>query len=168
MQKILHECQGVTDAEADERFMRLAVKQAELALREGEVPVGAVLVCGGEVLSAAHNRSVSGHDPSAHAEMLALRSAAARLGNYRLPEAVLYVTLEPCIMCAGAMIQARIRRLVFGAADPKGGGVVSLYRLLQDDRLNHRIDVTPGILGAICAEILSGFFRKKRIASRPV
>lgn len=154
--------------ETDERFMRLALDQAELARQAGEVPVGAVLVRDGEVLSATHNRPISGHDPSAHAEMLAIRQAAARLGNYRLPGAVLYVTLEPCIMCAGAMIQARLSRLVFGAADPKGGGVVSLYRLLQDDRLNHRIDVTAGILEAICAEILSGFFRGKRITSPAV
>lgn len=154
--------------ETDERFMRLALDQAELARQAGEVPVGAVLVRDGEVLSATHNCPISGHDPSAHAEMLAIRQAAARLGNYRLPGAVLYVTLEPCIMCAGAMIQARLGRLVFGAADPKGGGVVSLYRLLQDDRLNHRIDVTTGILEAICAEILSGFFRGKRITSPAV
>jgi tRNA(adenine34) deaminase len=130
--------------------------------------VGAVVVQNGEILSAAHNRPISGQDPSAHAEMLAIRQAAARLGNYRLTGATLYVTLEPCIMCAGAMIQARVSRLVYGAADPKSGAVASLYRLLQDERLNHRVEVTGGILEEICAEILSGFFRGKRITSPPI
>ncbi|MFH1080515.1 MAG: tRNA adenosine(34) deaminase TadA [Pseudomonadota bacterium] len=152
----------------DEKFMRLALIQARLAREEGEVPVGAVLIRGEEVLSAAHNRSIAGHDPSAHAEMLAIRQAAERLENYRLTEATLYVTLEPCIMCAGAMIHARINRLVYGARDPKSGGVASLYKLLQDERLNHRVDVTGGILEEICAEILSGFFMEKRIISRPI
>ena len=158
----------VMNRETDEKFMRLALIQARLAREEGEVPVGAVLIRGGEVLSAAHNRPIAGHDPSAHAEMLAIRQAAERLENYRLTEATLYVTLEPCIMCAGAMIQARVSRLVYGAMDPKSGGVASLYRLLQDERLNHRVDVTGGILEEMCAEILSGFFREKRIVSRPI
>jgi tRNA(adenine34) deaminase len=100
--------------------------------------------------------------------MLAIRQAAERLENYRLTDTTLYVTLEPCIMCAGAMIQARVNRLVYGARDPKSGGVVSLYRLLQDERLNHRVEVTGGILEEMCAEILSGFFREKRIISRPI
>jgi tRNA(adenine34) deaminase len=156
------------DRETDEQFMRLALAQARLARDVGEVPVGAVVVQDGGILSAAHNRPISGQDPSAHAEMLAIRQAAARLGNYRLTGATLYVTLEPCIMCAGAMIQARVIRLVYGAADPKGGAVASLYRLLQDGRLNHRVDVTGGILEEICAEILSGFFRGKRITSPPI
>jgi tRNA(adenine34) deaminase len=154
--------------ETDEKFMRLALIQARLAREEGEVPVGAVVIRDGEVLSAAHNHPVAGHDPSAHAEMLAIRQAAERLENYRLTETTLYVTLEPCIMCAGAMIQARVSRLVYGANDPKSGGVASLYRLLQDERLNHRVDVTGGILEEMCAEILSGFFREKRIVSRPI
>ncbi len=154
--------------EADETFMRLALAQARLAREEGEVPVGALVVHDGEILSAAHNRPIAGQDPSAHAEMLAIRQAAVRVGNYRLTEATLYVTLEPCIMCAGAIIQARIGRLVYGAADPKTGAVVSLYRLLQDERLNHRVEVTGGILEEICAEIMSGFFRQKRITSPPV
>jgi tRNA(adenine34) deaminase len=147
--------------ETDEKFMRLALAQARLARDAGEVHDG-------EILSAAHNSPISGQDPSAHAEMLAIRQAAARLGNYRLTGAALYVTLEPCIMCAGAMIQARVSRLVYGAADPKSGAVASLYRLLQDERLNHRVDVTHGILEEICAEILSGFFRGKRITSPPI
>ena len=156
------------DRETDETFMRLALAQARLALQQGEVPVGAVVVHDGEILSAAHNRPIGAQDPSAHAEMLAIRGAAARVGNYRLTGTTLYVTLEPCIMCAGAMIQARISRLVYGAADPKGGAAASLYRLLQDERLNHRVDVTCGILEENCAEILSGFFRGKRITSPPV
>jgi tRNA(adenine34) deaminase len=154
--------------ETDEKFMRLALAQARLAHEEGEVPVGAVLVHDGEILSAAHNRPIAAQDPSAHAEMLAIRRAAARMGNYRLTGTTLYVTLEPCIMCAGAMIQARVNRLVYGARDPKSGGVASLYRLLQDERLNHRIEVTAGILEEMCVEILSGFFRGKRITSRPI
>jgi tRNA(adenine34) deaminase len=154
--------------DTDERFMRLALIQARLAREEGEVPVGAVVIRGGEVLSAAHNRPIAGHDPSAHAEMLAIRQAAERLENYRLTDTTLYVTLEPCIMCAGAMIQARVNRLVYGARDPKSGCVVSLYRLLQDERLNHRVEVTSGILEEMCAEILSGFFREKRITSPPI
>jgi tRNA(adenine34) deaminase len=156
------------DRETDETFMRLALAQARLALQQGEVPVGAVVVHDGEILSSAHNRPIGAQDPSAHAEMLAIRGAAARVGNYRLTGTTLYVTLEPCIMCAGAMIQARISRLVYGAADPKGGAAASLYRLLQDERLNHRVDVTCGILEENCAEILSGFFRGKRITSPPV
>ena len=154
--------------ETDETFMRLALAQARLARQGGEVPVGAVLIRGGEVLSAAHNRPIAGHDPSAHAEMLAIRQAAERVEDYRLTETTLYVTLEPCIMCAGAIIQARVSRLVYGARDPKSGGVVSLYRLLQDERLNHRVEVTGGILEEICAEILSGFFREKRITLPPI
>jgi len=154
--------------ETDETFMRLALAQALQAREEGEVPVGAVVVHDGEILSAAHNRPIAGQDPSAHAEMLAIRQAAARVENYRLTGATLYVTLEPCIMCAGAMIQARVSRLVYGAADPKSGAVASLYRLLQDERLNHRVEVTGGILEEICAEIMSGFFRGKRITSPPV
>lgn len=154
--------------ETDETFMRLALAQARLAREEGEVPVGALVVHDGEILSAAHNRPIAGQDPSAHAEMLAIRMAAARVGNYRLTGAALYVTLEPCIMCAGAIIQARIGRLVYGSADLKSGAVASLYRLLQDERLNHRVEVTGGILEEICAEIMSGFFREKRITSPPV
>ncbi len=109
------------DRETDEQFMRLALAQARLARDVGEVPVGAVVVHDGEILSAAHNRSIAGQDPSAHAEMLAIRQAAVRVGNYRLPGTTLYVTLEPCLMCAGAILQARIDRLVFGAVDPKAG-----------------------------------------------
>ncbi len=157
-----------TPTEADDFFMGIALEEAREAQAEGEVPVGAVLASGTEILARAHNRPIAGHDPSAHAEMLALRRAAQVLGNYRLAGTTLYVTLEPCIMCAGAIVQARIGRLVFGARDQKGGAVVSLYRLLDDGRLNHRVRITEGIRREACAEIMSGFFREKRITSPPV
>jgi tRNA(adenine34) deaminase len=147
----------------DEEFMRLALAEAEKALLAGEVPVGAVIVRGGEVIASAHNGPVGLKDPSAHAEILALRRAAALEGNYRLAGTTLYVTIEPCLMCAGALIHARVSRLVFGAPDPKGGAVVSLYGVLQDGRLNHRVEVTGGVLREACSEILSRFFREKRL-----
>lgn len=149
----------------DERFMTLALKQASLAFQKGEVPVGAVVTIGGEILTVSHNSSISMNDPSAHAEIIAIREAARKLDNYRLIDTTLYVTLEPCIMCAGAIIQARIQRLVFGASDSKSGGVVSLYRLLHDKRLNHTVEVTGGVKSDACAEILSRFFHEKRITS---
>jgi tRNA(adenine34) deaminase len=147
----------------DEHFMRLALAEAGKALAAGEVPVGAVVVSGDEVVASACNGPVGLRDPSAHAEILALRRAAATGGNYRLAGTTLNVTLEPCIMCAGALVHARVSRLVFGAADPKGGAVVSLYRLLEDGRLNHRVEVTGGVLAVECGEILSRFFREKRL-----
>jgi tRNA(adenine34) deaminase len=151
------------DMDRDEQFMRLALAEAEKAIQEGEVPVGAVVVRGGEVIASAHNGPVGLNDPSAHAEILALRRAAAAEGNYRLAGATLYVTIEPCLMCSGALIHARVSRLVFGAPDPKGGAVVSLYGLLEDARLNHRVEVTGGVLKEACSEILSRFFREKRL-----
>ena len=147
----------------DEEFMTLALAEAEKALLAGEVPVGAVVVRGGEVIASAHNGPVGLKDPSAHAEILALRRAAAAEGNYRLAGVTLYVTIEPCLMCAGALVHARVSRLVFGAPDPKGGAVVSLYGVLQDARLNHRVEVTGGVLREACSEILSRFFREKRL-----
>jgi len=147
----------------DEQFMRLALDEAQEAMEAGEVPVGAVVVRGGEVIASAHNAPVGLRDPSAHAEILALRKAAAVEGNYRLAGTTLYVTIEPCLMCAGALVHARISRLVFGAADPKGGAAVSLYRVLEDGRLNHRVEVAGGVLATECAEILSRFFREKRL-----
>ena len=134
---------------------------------DGEVPVGAVIGREGVLLARAHNGPISLHDPSAHAEILAIRGAAQAAANYRLTGATLYVTLEPCLMCAGAILQARIARVVFGAPDPKGGAVISLYRVFEDGRFNHTVAVTGGVLGAACAEILSGFFREKRLSSRP-
>ena len=147
----------------DEEFMRLALAEAGKALLAGEVPVGAVVVRGGEVIASAHNGPVGLKDPSAHAEILALRRAAAAEGNYRLAGTTLYVTIEPCLMCAGALIHARVSRLVFGAPDPKGGAVVSLYGVLQDGRLNHRVEASGGVLREACSEILSRFFREKRL-----
>lgn len=152
----------------DERMMRLALGQAQIAAEKGEVPIGAVLALGGRIIAEAYNSPISLNDPSAHAEILALRRGGYALGNYRLLDATLYVTLEPCIMCAGAIIQARVGRLVFGATDPKGGGIVSLYRILEDRRLNHSLPVTGGVLQEDCAEILSGFFHEKRLSSRPL
>jgi tRNA(adenine34) deaminase len=150
----------------DEKFMTLAIEQASLAFQKGEVPVGALITLGGEILAMSHNSSISMNDPSAHAEILAIREAARVLDNYRLINATLYVTLEPCVMCAGAIIQARLQRVVFGAGDPKSGAVVSLYRLLHDKRLNHTVEVTGGVMKDACAEILSRFFHEKRITSK--
>lgn len=147
----------------DEDYMGEALDQARLALAAGEVPVGAVLVGpDGAVLGRAHNLPISLSDPTAHAEVLALRQAAARVGNYRLPGTTLYVTIEPCLMCVGALIQARVARVVFGAPDPKAGACVSLYRLPEDRRLNHRFAVTGGIREEECRELLTEFFRARR------
>lgn len=146
----------------DIEFARMALAEAETAFLAGEVPVGAVVVERGEVIARAHNKPIGEKDPTAHAEILALRAAASRLGNYRLPEATLYVTLEPCLMCVGAILQARIARLVFGVRDPKGGAVVSLYRLAEDRRLNHTFQIREGVLARECGEILRRFFREKR------
>jgi len=149
----------------DERWMGIALSEALLARAAGEVPVGAALVKDGVLLARAHNSPITLCDPTAHAEIIALRTAAAALGNYRLTGATLYVTVEPCPMCAGAIVQARIARVVFGTADPKAGAAVSLYRLLDDPRLNHAVVLTEGVLREECAEILSGFFRAKRLSS---
>ena len=145
----------------DAYFMRLALYEAENARLRGEVPVGAVVVLGGEVLSSGHNLNVGSFDPTAHAEVVALRKAGALLRNHRLPECDLYVTLEPCAMCLGAMIQARIRRLIFGAFDPKGGAVRSIMEF-PFDRTNHRMEIKSGILAEECGKILKDFFRRKR------
>jgi tRNA(adenine34) deaminase len=142
--------------------MRCALEEAARAGEEGEIPVGAVLVSGGEIAGRGRNRPIGLADPTAHAEILALREGAARKQNYRLPESTLYVTLEPCAMCAGAILTARVRRLVFGAVDPKSGAVRSLYALLEDERLNHRVEITPGVLEEECREILRRFFRERR------
>lgn len=150
-------------AETDEQWMQLALAEAERARDAGEVPVGAVIVRDGSFVSAGCNSQIRLHDPSAHAELLAIRAAAAATGNYRLTGTTLYATLEPCLMCAGAILHARIERLVFGAADAKGGAAVSLYRVFDDRRLNHAVAVTGGVLRERCSEILSGFFREKRL-----
>lgn len=146
----------------DIRFLKMALDEARLASSEDEVPVGAVLVVGGEVVARAHNLREALKDPSAHAEVLALREGAKRLGRWRLTDATLYVTKEPCPMCAGAMVNARLGRLVFGCIDPKGGAVVSLYNILSDSRLNHQVEVVSGLLETECAEVIREFFQKRR------
>ena len=142
--------------------MKLALQEAELALVEDEVPVGAVIVHGDRVIASAHNQREKLHDPTAHAEMIAITQAAEALQSWRLDESTLYVTLEPCLMCAGAILQARIPTLVYGAADPKAGAVHTLYRLLDDRRLNHRSMVVSGVLAGPCSEILTRFFQQQR------
>jgi tRNA(adenine34) deaminase len=146
----------------DDRFMLLALGEARQAAEAGEVPVGAVVVLAGRVLARGHNRPIALHDPTAHAEILAMREAARELGNYRLTGATLYVTIEPCVMCCGAAVHARIARLVYGADDAKAGAVRSVHRLLDDARLNHRVEVTAGVRAAECGARLSEFFRAKR------
>jgi len=148
--------------EADEQFMDLALGEAEKAMAAGEVPVGAVVVSAGTVVGRGYNRPISAMDPTAHAEMLAIREAARASGNYRLPEVTLYCTVEPCMMCAGAMIHARISRLVFGTPDPKAGSAGSIYNVLTDPRLNHRVEVVSGICEDRCAAILRTFFASRR------
>lgn len=147
----------------DDRYMRLALAEAEKAGQRGEVPVGAVLVAeDGTVLASAGNRTIELADPSGHAEMLAIRAAAQRAGNYRLPGATLYATVEPCIMCMGAAVHARIARLVFGAPDPKWGGAGSMYNFCTDTRLNHCIEATAGVLADECRVLIQRFFRARR------
>ena len=150
---------------SDIEFMRLAIEQAERAGREREVPVGAVLVRGEEVIAAGANRPIGAHDPTAHAEIEALRAGGRELGSYRLTDTTLYVTLEPCAMCAGAIIQARIARLVYGAADPKAGAIRSVLHLAALPALNHRFEVTGEVNAEASGALLSGFFVARR--SRP-
>jgi tRNA(adenine34) deaminase len=149
-------------SDADERFMRLALDEARRCTAHGDVPVGAAVVRGGEVLAIAGNARELEQDPTAHAEIAALRATARTLGSWHLEGCTLYVTLEPCAMCAGASVLARVDRVVFGAADPKAGFAGSLGNLVQDQRLNHRTDVTPGVLAADCGEVLRDFFRDRR------
>lgn len=147
---------------ADETYMRMALEEARKADECGDVPIGAVLVCDGAVVSRAYNRREIDHDPTAHAELVAIRDGARALGRWRLTDCTVYVTLEPCPMCAGAMHQARVERLVFGAFDPKAGAVGSLYDLSDDERLNHRFDVTSGVLAEESSAMLKEFFGRLR------
>lgn len=142
--------------------MRLAIAEAEQALAEDEVPIGAVIVSEDRVVAAAHNQREQLKDPTAHAEMIAITQAAGNLGSWRLDNCVLYVTLEPCPMCAGAILQARIPVVVYGAPDPKAGAVQSLFKLLSDARLNHRCQIVPGVLGEPCGLLLTRFFQQQR------
>lgn len=151
-----------TDPLAHGHFMRLALREAEAAVAEGEVPIGAVVACEGRVVGSAHNQREQLRDPTAHAEMLAITQAAAALGSWRLVDCTLYVTLEPCPMCAGAILQARIPQVVFGAPDPKAGAVRTLYCLLEDDRFNHRCAVIEGVFAEPCAALLTEFFKAQR------
>jgi tRNA(adenine34) deaminase len=146
----------------DDDFMREAVRLARLGGDAGEVPVGAVAVLGGEIVAAAYNAPISRNDPTAHAEMLALRQAAEKIGNYRLAGVNLYCTLEPCAMCAGAMVAARIERLVFGARDLRFGAVRSKFQLADCELLNHRVEIVEGVLATECVELLREFFEGKR------
>jgi len=148
----------------DDAWMQLALVQARQAAEAGEVPVGALVVKDGEIVGQGNNRNLRDNDPTAHAEIVALRQAAARLGNHRLAGCVIFATIEPCAMCAGAMIHARLDRLVYGASDPKAGAAGSLLQVLNHPGLNHRMEITPGVLAGKCSEILREFFQTKRAA----
>src|SRR3954449_5355717 len=147
---------------SSEQFMRLALEETRKAEGLSEVPVGAVVVFAGQVVGRGYNRNLTDKDPSAHAEIIALRDAGAALGNHRLLDCELYVTIEPCAMCAGALIQARISRLIYGAADPKAGAVKSVLQVLNHPALNHQMEVIPGVLAEECAQLLQEFFRSRR------
>jgi tRNA(adenine34) deaminase len=149
-------------ARIDLEFMRAALEEARAAGERGEVPVGAVIVIEGSIVSRAGNRTIADCDPTAHAEIVALRNAARKMGNYRLAGANLYVTIEPCTMCAGAMIQARISRLVYGADDPKGGAIRTCLSVLDNPCINHRVEATSGVLAEASGEILKSFFAARR------
>ena len=146
----------------DDDFMRAALEQARLGLAAGEVPIGSVVVLDGRILAGAFNQPIAAVDPTAHAEVLALRAAAARVGNYRLTGASLYVTVEPCLMCVGALVHARVRAVVFGTVEPRSGALVSIMRGHEIPGLNHRFEVTGGVLEADCRDLIQQFFRERR------
>ncbi|WP_342246843.1 tRNA adenosine(34) deaminase TadA [Pseudomonas sp. OTU5201] len=156
----------IIDRSRDEHFMREALALAQQGAALGEVPVGAVLVKDGEIVGRGFNCPISGHDPSAHAEMVAVRDAASRLENYRLVGSTLYVTLEPCSMCAGLIVHSRITRVVYGATEPKAGVVISRGQFFEQEFLNHRVLVEGGVLGQECSEMLSAFFQARRAARK--
>jgi tRNA(adenine34) deaminase len=147
---------------ADQGFMKLAIESAKIALENGDVPIGAAIVHGGQIIAKAYNQREQLQDPTAHAEIIALTQAAAALGSWRLHGCTMYVTLEPCAMCAGALVLARIDRLVYGCDDPKAGACKSLYNIVQDGRLNHRLEVTSGVLAEQCRQQLQEFFAQRR------
>jgi tRNA(adenine34) deaminase len=147
---------------SDELFMEEALRAAQRALDIGEVPVGALVVCAGKVIARGWNQNLAGSDPTAHAEIVALREAGAIVGNHRLEDCDLFATIEPCAMCAGALVHARIRRLVYGADDPKAGAVRSVMQVVNHPQLNHRMEVVSGVLAGRCAEVLQEFFRSRR------
>ncbi|QWE05028.1 tRNA adenosine(34) deaminase TadA [Polynucleobacter sp. JS-JIR-II-50] len=152
----------MTQTELDQQYMRMAIEQAQLAAQSGEVPVGAVLVRDGQVISRAFNKPIANHDPSAHAEMLALREATLAEKNYRIPGSTLYVTLEPCAMCSGAMLHARIDRVVYGAPDPKTGAAGSVLDIFSSKQINHQTSVEGGIMSQECGQLLRDFFKGRR------
>ena len=146
----------------DERYMQVAVEQARIAEENDDIPIGAVIVCDNRIIGKAYNQREQLNDPTAHAEIIALTQAAAALENWHLNGCTMYVTLEPCPMCAGALVLARVDRLVYGCDDPKAGACKSLYNIVQDERLNHRLEVTSGVLAEQCSKLLQGFFQKRR------
>jgi len=152
--------------EQDQTFMQAALDQAEAARALGEVPIGAVIVLDGEIVGRGYNLRETSNDPTTHAEMVAIRQAAEHIGHWRLLETALYVTLEPCVMCMGAIILARIPRLVYACRDPKAGAVGSIYDFAQDERFNHKVEVTEGVLGEECSQMLSGFFKELRAGKK--
>jgi tRNA(adenine34) deaminase len=152
----------MSGTEEDQQFMKLAIEQAKIAEENGDVPIGAIIVHKNQIIGKAYNQREQLKDPTAHAEIIALTQAAAALENWHLNGCVMYVTLEPCPMCAGALVLARIDRLVYGCDDPKTGAVKSLYNIVTDGRLNHRLEVTSGVLADECAELLQRFFQKRR------
>lgn len=152
----------VASREMDEHYMRMALEEAQKAGQNGEVPVGAILVKGDQVLARDHNRCIEYNDPTAHAEILVLRKGGKASGNYRLNETVMYVTAEPCPMCASAMVHGRVSKLVFGALEPKFGAIESKFKFLRDSSLNHRVEVEGGILEKECGELLKAFFKERR------
>ncbi len=156
------------DGDRDEFFMRQALLEAKLAAEEGEIPIGAILVCQNRIVAREHNRREQNRDPLAHAETLALREASVFFPSWRIEDSELFVTLEPCVMCAGALAQSRVNRVVFGTRDPKGGAVASLFELLSDSRLNWRCEIAEGTLRDECASILRDFFRERRGNKRDV
>lgn len=154
-----------TSLGSDAAWMRLALEQALQAARAGEVPVGALVIKDGEIMGQGQNRNLRDNDPTAHAEIVALRQAAAALGNHRLTGCQMFATIEPCAMCAGAMVHARIERLVYGATDPKAGAVSSILQVVNHPQLNHKMEVVTGVLAEECSAVLQEFFRKKRTGS---
>jgi len=152
--------------EQEHQFMQAALAEARLALEKGEVPIGAVVVFNDEIIGRGHNLRETSNDPTTHAEMVAIREAAAAIGHWRLLETTLYVTLEPCVMCMGAIILARIPRLVYACRDPRAGAVGSIYDFSQDERFNHKVEVSEGVLGEECSQQLSGFFKELRTGKK--
>ncbi len=156
----------MSNNEQDQRYMRVAIDQAEIARENGDVPVGAVIVHEGHLIAKAYNQREQLQDPTAHAEIIALTQAAEAVGNWHLDNCTIYVTLEPCAMCAGALVLARMDRLVYGCDDPKTGACGSLYNIVQDERLNHRLEVTSGVMEDECRRQLQGFFANRRVENK--